>query len=201
MGAYSPAPVITPEIAERTMNEVMRPTVDGMAQDGSPYIGFLYAGLMIDADGTPKVLEFNCRFGDPETQPVLFRLQSDFVDLIEAALDGELDQQTTDWDPRVSLGVVMAAGGYPTSYRKGDSIKGLPTDPAEAIKIFHAGTTDRDDNIVTSGGRVLCIVALGDTTAEAQQAAYQIVEKIHWPDAYYRTDIGYRAVAREHADN
>ncbi|MDP6673522.1 MAG: phosphoribosylamine--glycine ligase [Gammaproteobacteria bacterium] len=200
MGAYSPAPVITPEIAERAMNEVMRPTVDGMAQDGSPYVGFLYAGLMIDADGTPKVLEFNCRFGDPETQPVLFRLRSDLVDLIEAALDGELDQQTTDWDPRVSLGVVMAAGGYPTSYRKGDRIEGLPTDSAEAIKVFHAGTTDRDDNIVTNGGRVLCVVALGDTTAEAQQAAYQLVEEIHWPDAYYRTDIGYRAVARELAD-
>ena len=198
MGAYSPAPVMTDDIIERAMNEVMRPTVAGMAADGMPYVGFLYAGLMIDADGTPKVLEFNCRFGDPETQPVLFRLQSDFVDLIDAALDGTLDRQSADWDPRISLGVVMAAGGYPLSYRKGDVITGLPTESA-ATKVFHAGTAERDGEVVTSGGRVLCVVALGDTTLEAQQAAYALVEQINWDDAYYRTDIGYRAVAREQA--
>ncbi len=200
MGAYSPAPVITAKIAERAMNEVMQPTVDGMIQDGSPYVGFLYAGLMIAADGTPKVLEFNCRFGDPETQPVLFRLQSDLVDLIDAALDGELDQQSADWDSRVSLGVVMAAGGYPLSYRKGDRIEGLP-DTSETIKkVFHAGTAEESGHVVTNGGRVLCVVALGDTTGEAQQAAYDLVREIQWPDAYYRTDIGYRAVAREQRD-
>lgn len=197
MGAYSPAPVMTAGIIERTMNEVMRPTVDGMAKDGTPYVGFLYAGLMIAADGTPRVLEFNCRFGDPETQPVLFRLRSDLFALIRAALDGELDRQTTDWDPRTALGVVMAAGGYPTSCRKGDRIDGLPTVPSDTTKVFHAGTTDREGAIVTNGGRVLCVVALGDTTAEAQQAAYDLVRQIHWPGAYYRTDIGYRAVARE----
>ena len=200
MGAYSPAPVMTTDIIERAMNEVMRPTVDGMAADGTPYVGFLYAGLMIDADGTPKVLEFNCRFGDPETQPVLFRLQSDFVALIEAALDGTLDQQSAEWDPRISLGVVMAAGGYPLSYRKGDVISGLPDAASATTKVFHAGTALRDGNVVTSGGRVLCVVALGDTTLEAQRAAYALVGQISWPDAYYRTDIGYRAVAREQAD-
>ncbi len=199
MGAYSPAPVMTPEITERAIIEVMRPTVDGMTKDGSPYVGFLYAGLMIAADGSAKVLEFNCRFGDPETQPVLFRLQSDLVDLIEAALDGTLDEQTTDWDSRISLGVVMAAGGYPTTYRKGDRIDGLPTEVSTASKVFHAGTTDQNGDVVTNGGRVLCVVALGDTTAEAQQAAYDLVRQIDWPDAYYRTDIGYRAVARERA--
>ena len=200
MGAYSPAPVMTPEIIERTMREVMRPTVGGMAKDGSPYVGFLYAGLMIGAGGSPKVLEFNCRFGDPETQPVLFRLQSDLVDLIEAALDGELDRQTADWDPRVSLGVVMAAGGYPISYRKGDRIDGLPKEASKTTKVFHAGTDGRDGDVITNGGRVLCVVALGDTTREAQRNAYDLVGQIHWPDAYYRKDIGYRAVAREQSD-
>jgi len=199
MGAYSPAPVMTPEITERAISEVMRPTVDGMMKDGSPYVGFLYAGLMIAPDGSAKVLEFNCRFGDPETQPILFRLQSDLVDLIEAALDGTLDEQTTDWDSRISLGVVMAAGGYPTSYRKGDRIDGLPTGTSETTKVFHAGTADQDGMVVTNGGRVLCVVALGDTTAEAQASAYDLVRQIDWPDAYYRTDIGYRAVARERA--
>jgi phosphoribosylamine--glycine ligase len=197
MGAYSPAPVITPEIATRAINEVMQPTVDGMAKDGSPYIGFLYAGLMIAADGTPKVLEFNCRFGDPETQPILFRLQSDLVDLIDAAIDGTLIDQQANWDARISMGVVMAAGGYPMDYRKGDRIDGLPTEPSATSKVFHAGTADQDGAVVTNGGRVLCVVALGDTTAKAQQAAYDIVRDIHWPNAYYRTDIGYRAVARE----
>lgn len=201
MGAYSPAPVITAEIAERAMNEVMRPTVDGMAKDGSPYVGFLYAGLMIAADGTPKVLEFNCRFGDPETQPILFRLRSDLVGLIDAALDGVLDEQTADWDPRTALGVVMAAGGYPTSYRKGDHIDGLPTESSENTKVFHAGTSGQKGEIVTSGGRVLCVVALGDTTTEAQTTAYDLVAKIEWPDVFYRTDIGYRAIARERTND
>ncbi len=201
MGAYSPAPVITPEIAERAMNEVMRPTVDGMTKDGSPYTGFLYAGLMIAADGTPKVLEFNCRFGDPETQPILFRLRSDLVDLIDAAIDGTLDGQTIDWDPRTALGVVMAAGGYPVNYRKGDRIDGLPTEPSNTTKVFHAGTCDQDGAVVTNGGRVLCVVALGDTTAETQATVYELVNKIHWCDAYYRTDIGYRAIIRECAAN
>ena len=200
MGAYSPAPVMTPAIIERTMNEVMRPTVDGMAADGTPYVGFLYAGLMIAEDGTPKVLEFNCRFGDPETQPVLFRLQSDLADLIEAALDGRLDSTEADWDPRVSLGVVMAAGGYPQDYRTGDRIDGLPETESVTSKVFHAGTAEKNGDVVTSGGRVLCVVALGDTTGEAQAAAYELVHQISWPDAYYRTDIGYRAVEREQAE-
>ena len=196
MGAYSPAPVVTPEIYERAMAEVMHATVDGMRADGVPYTGFLYAGLMIDADGTPKVLEFNCRFGDPETQPILFRLQSDLVDLLEAALDGTLDQVEAKWDERVSLGVVMAAGGYPESYNKGDVITGLPAETTDS-KVFHAGTALRDGVVVTNGGRVLCAVALGDTTAEAQREAYALTKQITWKDAYYRTDIGYRAVQRE----
>lgn len=200
MGAYSPAPVITPAIAERAMNEVMRPAVDGMAADGTPYVGFLYAGLMIAADGTPRVLEFNCRFGDPETQPILFRLRSDLVDLIEAALDGTLDRQSIDWDPRVAVGVVLAAGGYPASYRKGDIIDGLPAADSAAQKVFHAGTIERDGAVVTNGGRVLCAVALGETTSAARTAAYELARRIHWPDVYYRTDIGYRAVARERGD-
>jgi phosphoribosylamine--glycine ligase len=207
MGAYSPAPVITPEIYERAMTEVMQATVAGMRADGVPYTGFLYAGLMIDADGIPKVLEFNCRFGDPETQPILFRLQSDLVDLLDAALDHRLDQVEAQWDSRVSLGVVMAAGGYPESYAKGDAITGLPALPSSGgaysggssadSKVFHAGTTLHDGEIVTNGGRVLCAVALGDTTAAAQRAAYALVEQIKWKGAYYRTDIGYRAVGRE----
>lgn len=197
MGAYSPAPVVTAEIYDRIMTDVMEATVAGMKADGMPYTGFLYAGVMIDADGTPKVLEFNCRFGDPETQPILFRLQSDLVDLLEAALDRRLDSVAADWDPRVSLGVVMAAGGYPEAYDKGDVITGLPESPPEHLKVFHAGTTLIDDDVLTSGGRVLCVVALGDTTADAQREAYALVEQIKWRDAYYRTDIGYRAVARE----
>lgn len=197
MGAYSPAPVMTDNIIERAMNEVMRPTVDGMAADGSPYTGFLYAGLMIDDSGTPKVLEFNCRFGDPETQPVLFRLKSDLVDLIEAAIDGTLDQQSAEWDPRISLGVVLAAGGYPESYNKGDVITGLPNEDRATQKVFHAGTANDGDQVITNGGRVLCAVALGNSTEEAQQSAYALAKEISWPDVYYRTDIGYRAVARE----
>ncbi len=197
MGAYSPAPVVTPEIEARIMREVMEPAVAGMAADGYPYVGFLYAGIMVMADSTPKVLEFNCRFGDPETQPILFRLRSDLVDLIDAALDGQLDGVTAQWDERVSLGVVMAAGGYPDAYRKGDEIHGLPESPPEHLKVFHAGTRLENGRVLTNGGRVLCAVALGQDTAQAQQEAYGLVREIQWQDAYHRDDIGYRAVARE----
>ncbi len=196
MGAYSPAPVVTREIFDRAMREVIEPTVAGMAAEGHPYTGFLYAGLMIAPDGTPKVLEYNCRFGDPETQPILLRLRSDLAALCEAALDGKLDEVAAEWDPRPSLGVVMAAGGYPASYAKGAAISGLPQETPET-KVFHAGTAEADGAVVTSGGRVLCCCALGDTVAAAQAAAYALVGRIRWKDAYYRTDIGYRAVARE----
>jgi phosphoribosylamine--glycine ligase len=197
MGAYSPAPVVTPEIHARVMRDVIEPTVRGMTAEGHPYTGFLYAGLMIDARGNIKVLEFNCRFGDPETQPVMLRLKSDFVTLIEAALDGKLDQVTADWDARAALGVVMAAGGYPGSYDKGDVIAGLPVTDASDAKVFHAGTALKDGKVVTSGGRVLCVTALGGTVAAAQQHAYAVVRQIRWNGALYRTDIGYRAIARE----
>jgi phosphoribosylamine--glycine ligase len=196
MGAYSPAPVVTPEIHDRVMREVIEPTVRGMAAEGYPYTGFLYAGLMIAADGTPKVLEYNCRFGDPETQPIMMRLKSDLVSLCNAALDGKLNTISTEWDPRPSLGVVLAAGGYPGSYNKGDIITGLPVETPDS-KIFHAGTTEKDGHIVTNGGRVLCAVALGDTVAEAQKQAYQLVDQIHWKGMYCRQDIGYRAITRE----
>lgn len=199
MGAYSPAPVITPEISERIMADVMQRTVDGMCADGTPYVGFLYAGVMIAQDGSPKVLEFNCRFGDPETQPVLFRLRSDLTELIESALDGELDTKTAEWDSRIALGVVMAAGGYPDEYRKGDRISGLPENSPEHLKVFHAGTIKSNDDIVTNGGRVLCAVALGNTSQAAQSEAYSLVKQIDWADAYYRNDIGYRAIDREAA--
>ncbi len=199
MGAYSPAPVVTPEIHERIMNEVIWPTLRGMAAEDAPYTGFLYAGLMIAEDGTPKVLEYNCRFGDPETQPIMMRMQSDLIELIEAAFDGALDQHETQWDPRAALGVVMAAGGYPDSYRKGDVIEGLE-EAAQLpdVKVFHAGTKLSDDGkVLTNGGRVLCVTALGDTVSEAQRKAYEAVARIHWPDEYHRTDIGHRAIARE----
>ncbi len=196
MGAYSPAPVVTQEIFDRAMREVIEPTVAGMAAEGHPYTGFLYAGLMIAPDGTPKVLEYNCRFGDPETQPIMLRLHSDLAALCEAALDGRLDRARAEWDPRPSLGVVMAAGGYPASYAKGAVISGLPDETPES-KVFHAGTAEADGAVVTSGGRVLCACALGDTVAEAQAAAYALVKQIRWDNAYYRSDIGYRAVARE----
>jgi phosphoribosylamine--glycine ligase len=199
MGAYSPAPVITPEISERIRAEIMQPTVDGMRADGCPYTGFLYAGVIISPDGSPKVLEFNCRFGDPETQPVLFRLRTDIIELIDAALEQKLDTQIAEWDSRIALGVVMAAGGYPDEYRKGDGISGLPENPPEHLKVFHAGTASTNADIVTNGGRVLCAVALGETTAAAQSHAYSLVEQISWSNAYYRKDIGYRAVARESA--
>ena len=196
MGAYSPAPVVTPEIHDRVMHEVIEPTVRGMAAEGHPYTGFLYAGLMIAADGTPKVLEYNCRFGDPETQPIMMRLKSDLVTLCNAALDRELTNIGIEWDPRPSLGVVLAAGGYPASYNKGDVITGLPADTPSS-KVFHAGTAEKDGQIVTNGGRVLCAVALGETVAEAQKQAYRLVAQIHWNGMYYRHDIGYRAIARE----
>jgi len=197
MGAYSPAPVVTPAIHERVMQEVILPTVRGLAAEGSPFTGFLYAGLMIAADGTPKVLEYNVRFGDPETQPIMLRLRSDLVTLCLAAIDGRLDSMTAEWDARASLGVVLAAGGYPDTYRKGDVIEGLPAADETACKVFHAGTTASGNTVLTSGGRVLCVCALGDTIAAAQQQAYACAGRIHWPDVYYRTDIGYRAIARE----
>jgi phosphoribosylamine--glycine ligase len=199
MGAYSPAPVVTPEMHERVMREVIEPTVRGMQAEGNTYTGFLYAGLMIGPDGTPKVLEYNCRFGDPETQPVMMRLKSDFVELVDAALDARLDQVAADWDPRAALGVVMAAGGYPGSYAKGDAITGLPAREAPDAKVFHAGTALRDGEVVTSGGRVLCVTALGESVAAAQRRAYEVVRGIHWKHAQYRSDIGYRAIAREQA--
>ncbi len=197
MGAYSPAPVVTPEVKHRIMKEVIEPTVRGMAAEGCPYTGFLYAGLMISKDGTPRVLEYNCRFGDPETQPIILRLKSDLIDICLAAQDRRLDQVTAEWDERVSLGVVMAAGGYPIHYRKGDRIEGLPRHEEEGIKIFHAGTRIENGHVVTNGGRVLCVTALGTTVIEAQSRAYEQVQGIHWDGVYYRTDIGYRAVARE----
>lgn len=197
MGAYSPAPVVTTDIYQRVMNEVILPTVRGMAAEGHPYTGFLYAGLMIMPDGTPKVIEYNCRFGDPETQPVLLRLRSDLVELCQAALAGTLDQCTADWDPRPSVGVVMAAGGYPGDYAKGAVIAGLPQSDTDDIKVFHAGTTMNGDKVIINGGRVLCVTALGATVQEAQQLAYQQVDQISWDGAFCRRDIGYRAIARE----
>ncbi len=197
MGAYSPAPVVTPEIDQRVMNEVIMPTVNGMKAEGNEYTGFLYAGLMIMADGTPKVIEYNCRFGDPETQPIMLRLKSSLVALCQAALDKKLDQTTADWDERKSVGVVMAAGGYPGDYAKGDVIS-LPASCPEGSKIFHAGTKlDDNGNVVTAGGRVLCVTALGDSVTEAQQRAYELLKEVNWKDAYFRTDIAYRAIARE----
>jgi phosphoribosylamine--glycine ligase len=197
MGAYSPAPLVTPEIHERIMREVIEPTLRGLIADGAPYTGFLYAGLMIAADGTPNVIEFNCRLGDPETQPILMRLQSDLVSLCEAALGHALDDVETAWDPRAALGVVMAAGGYPESYRSGDEISGLDLAASLPGKVFHAGTRREGAKIVTAGGRVLCAVGLGKTVEDAQHQAYDLVEAIHWDQAQYRHDIGYRAVVRE----
>ncbi|MEP1448565.1 MAG: phosphoribosylamine--glycine ligase [Paraglaciecola sp.] len=196
MGAYSPAPVVTPDIHLRVMEEVIYPTVEGMAAECNTYVGFLYAGLMIMADGTPKVIEYNCRFGDPETQPIMMRLQSDLVELVEAALDGKLDQIRAAFDARAAVGVVLAAGGYPGSYNKGDVIEGLELGDANS-KIFHAGTKSVDGNITTNGGRVLCATALGNTVTEAQQNAYQLAKTISCKDMFYRDDIAYRAIARE----
>ncbi|MGB0712560.1 MAG: phosphoribosylamine--glycine ligase [Gammaproteobacteria bacterium] len=197
MGAYSPAPVMTADIHERAMREVIEPTVRGMAAEGNDFTGFLYAGLMIDSDGIPKVLEYNVRFGDPETQPIMMRLKSDLIDLLEAALDGRLDDIETHWTPNPTLGVVMAAGGYPGSYKKGDVIKGLDAAEEQGCKVFHAGTAEHDGEVVTSGGRVLCVVAEGESVSEAQGKAYAGVDRISWEGAYVRRDIGYRAVARE----
>ena len=197
MGAYSPAPVVTPEVHERVMREIIEPTVAGMAADGLPYTGFLYAGLMIDNDGMPKVIEYNCRFGDPETQPIMMRLKSDLAALCEATIDGRLNEVSVQWDSRAALGVVMAAGGYPESYPKGDEIFGLDEADTESVKVFHAGTALDGDTVVTSGGRVLCVTALGNSVGEAQKLAYESVDKISWNKAYVRTDIGHRAIARE----
>ena len=198
MGAYSPAPVVTAEIDARILKEVIEPTVKGMAAEGNAYTGFLYAGLMIMADGTPKVIEYNCRFGDPETQPIMMRLQSDLVELCNAALDKKLGEKTIQWDPRPSLGVVLAAGGYPGDYGKGDVISGIPAATADS-KVFHAGTAEKDGKVVTSGGRVLCAVALGNSVSEAQEKAYQEVKQISWNGVYFRKDIGHRAISREKA--
>jgi phosphoribosylamine--glycine ligase len=199
MGAYSPAPVVTHEVYQRIMDEVINPTISGMAKEGLPYTGFLYAGLMIMADGTPKVIEYNCRFGDPETQPIMLRMRSDLVVHCLTALDQKLDEETTEWDERCSLGVVMAAGGYPGDYRTGDPISGLPDEAAEETKVFHAGTRMEDENVVTAGGRVLCVTALGSSVSEAQQKAYALIDTISWDDAFCRRDIGYRAIERENA--
>jgi phosphoribosylamine--glycine ligase len=199
MGAYSPAPVVTRERYDRIMREVIWPTVKGMAEEGTPYVGFLYAGVMIAEDGTPRVLEFNCRFGDPETQPIIMRLRTDLIELCLAAVEGRLGQVRAEWDPRAALGVVMAAGGYPGSYRKGDVIRGLPLEEGENVKVFHAGTKFEGADVVTNGGRVLCVTALGPTVSRAQSKAYEAVRQIHWDGVYFRTDIGYRAVARERA--
>ena len=197
MGAYSPAPVVTDAVHQRVMDEVIWPTVRGMAAEGNVYTGFLYAGLMIDKNGASKVIEFNCRFGDPETQPILLRLQSSLVDLVEAALDGKLDSSEAQWDPRPSLGVVLAAGGYPGDYRKGDVIRGLDQAVSADGKVFHAGTALKDGQVVTQGGRVLCATALGHNVQAAQQAAYALASKISWDQCFYRSDIGYRAIQRE----
>jgi phosphoribosylamine--glycine ligase len=196
MGAYSPAPVVTDAVYQRAMLEVIEPTIKGMADEGHPFTGFLYAGLMIAADGSIKVLEYNVRFGDPETQPIMMRLQSDLVDLLEAALDQRLHEMSTEWDERTALGVVLAAGGYPECYNTGDSIHGLPNDADahEDRKVFHAGTANQGDEIVTQGGRVLCAVGLGASVKEAQATAYELTQSIHWDNVYYRDDIGFKAL-------
>jgi phosphoribosylamine---glycine ligase len=193
MGAYSPAPVVTPEIHARAMREVIKPTVEGMAKDGIPYTGFLYAGLMISPDGQIKTLEFNCRMGDPETQPIFMRLKSDLVGLLQHAVNGTLDQAETEWDRRFALGVVMASANYPANPRLGDEITGLPKNLEDAY-VFHAGTTLNGDKVTTSGGRVLCVTALGETVKFAQKQVYRIIEDIHFDGAQYRTDIGFRAI-------
>ncbi|HNP65655.1 MAG TPA: phosphoribosylamine--glycine ligase [Woeseiaceae bacterium] len=197
MGAYSPAPVVTPAIAQRIMGEIIRPTLAGMQADGHPYLGFLYAGLMIMADGTPKVIEFNCRMGDPETQPIMMRLHTSLSDICLSTLNGSLAEQSIDWDPRAALGVVLAAGGYPGDYAKGMIIGGLDGADSKEQKVFHAGTALQGSDIVTDGGRVLCVVGLGNSVEAAAKTAYQAVDKIEWQDVYCRRDIGHRAIARE----
>ena len=197
MGAYSPAPVVTPDIHQRIMSEVITPTVQGMASEDMPYKGFLYAGLMIMADGTPKVIEYNCRFGDPETQPIMMRLQSDLANLCLTAIEARLDSADIEFDQRAAVGVVLAAGGYPNSYRKGDTISGLDKTYSADQKVFHAGTKVVDDAVTTNGGRVLCATALGETVSAAQKGAYDLVNQISWQGMFYRDDIAYRAIARE----
>ena len=197
MGAYSPAPVVTPEVHARVMREVILPTLAGMNAEGLPYTGFLYAGLMIDDAGQPRVVEFNCRMGDPETQPIMMRLKTDFSDLVEAAIAGRLDQTEAEWDRRVALGVVLAAAGYPEAPRRGDVISGLPEADVEDAHVFHAGTAERDGRVVTAGGRVLCVTALGDNVRSAQTRAYDIADAIVFDGRQYRRDIGHRAVARK----
>ncbi len=200
MGAYSPAPVVTPDVHARIMQEVIVPTVEGMAAEGHPYKGFLYAGLMISADGTPKVIEYNCRFGDPETQPIMMRTQSDLVELCLAAIEGKLDSKTAEYDSRAAVGLVLAAEGYPGNYPKGDVIANLPEPATDDAKVFHAGTAMKEGQVVTAGGRVVCVTALGETVTEAQQKAYALLHQVKWPTAYYRNDIGYRAIAREQGE-
>lgn len=197
MGAYSPAPVVTPEIHDRIMQEVIEPTVAGMASEGNDYTGFLYAGLMITADGTPKVIEYNCRFGDPETQPIMMRLQSDLVALCLKATQGELADTVIEFDSRPAVGVVLAAGGYPGSYAKGIEISGLGTGESDDAKVFHAGTASHNGSVVTAGGRVLCATALGESVTQAQQSAYQLAKTISWDGMFHRNDIAYRAITRE----
>ena len=199
MGAYSPAPVVTDAVHQKVMEQVIMPTVRGMAAEGNVYTGFLYAGLMIDTHGNPKVIEFNCRFGDPETQPIMLRMRSDLVELCLAACAGKLDQVEAIYDPRVAIGVVLAAGGYPGDYQQGKPISGLPVEEASGEKVFHAGSQLAGDTIVTAGGRVLCATALGHTVAEAQQRAYQLAGRIQWDGVFYRKDIGWRAIEREQA--
>ncbi len=196
MGAYSPAPVVTDEVFQRIMAQVIEPTVKGMAEEGNRYTGFLYAGLMISPEGQPKVIEYNCRFGDPETQPIMLRLQSDLVALCQAALNGELNTANAEWDSRPAVGVVMAAGGYPGDYAKGVEITGIPSE-TDSSKVFHAGTKLDGETLVTAGGRVLCVTAMGESVSAAQKLAYQNLQQIEWQDAYYRNDIAYRAIARE----
>jgi phosphoribosylamine--glycine ligase len=199
MGAYSPAPVVTRRVEKRILEEIIEPTLEGMRADEVPYLGFLYAGLMIMPDGSPKVIEFNCRMGDPETQPIMMRLESDLAAICRATLEGTLSQQEAKWDDRAALGVVIAAGGYPGEYRKGDAITGLDQVDGKDQKVFHAGTAEQDGQVVTSGGRVLCVVGLGDTVADAARRAYDAVGKISWQEAYYRHDIGHRALERADA--
>ena len=197
MGAYSPAPVVTDDVFTKVMEQVIYPTVNGMAQEGNVYVGFLYAGLMIDKQGNPKVIEFNCRFGDPETQPIMMRMQSDLVELCLAAVEGKLNTVKSKWDPRPALGVVLAAGGYPGDYNTKDVILGLPAEIDQDCKVFHAGTSLENGQVYTNGGRVLCVTALGNTVSDAQQYAYEQLKNIYWHGCYYRHDIGYRAIERE----
>ena len=195
MGAYSPAPVVTPDVHARVLKEIIHPTIAGMAKEGIVFTGFLYAGLMIDSSGQPRTVEFNCRMGDPETQPIMMRLKSDLLDVLLHATDGTLDTVELEWDRRVALGVVMAASGYPLTPRKGDLVTNLPAGAADAV-VFHAGTTPTETGPVTSGGRVLCVTALGDSVRLAQQRAYELLRGIHFDGAQYRRDIGHRAIKR-----